>query len=266
MLIHSVQRSENVAIVRLEDPSGARMDGTVRGPFCRHARTLPATHQIANGEVTIVDPCYWTPNTPSYYHFSREDHRQGQRTAWGIRRLETHRDDLRMDGRRFVVRAIRDASMGVVDLPELRASRTALIVRAPHASLCQEASELGVLLIVELSDSTELAANLMNFARHAAVSMIVLPACATVDPKPTTDILLVAEMPSAVASIPPWADAIACTEDVAGSIDVAAKPLLVVRRRQGVATLATLRAACDQLQRDLAHRGQFAGYLIAMTR
>jgi hypothetical protein len=47
--------------------STPRIEGLITGPYCAYARTLPATYPIRSGQVSIVDPCYWTPELPFLY-------------------------------------------------------------------------------------------------------------------------------------------------------------------------------------------------------
>jgi hypothetical protein len=52
------------------------MRGTLRGPFCERARTLPAEilfrdlgpAQSGLAEAIVPDPCMWTPDLPHVYH------------------------------------------------------------------------------------------------------------------------------------------------------------------------------------------------------
>ena len=51
------------------------MRGTVRGPFCNQAQTLPAEFKFRDlgpqqggiAEVVIPDPCLWSPELPQLY-------------------------------------------------------------------------------------------------------------------------------------------------------------------------------------------------------
>src|SRR5215213_1725364 len=54
---------------------GVVLNGTLRGPFCEKARTLPAEFEFRdlsgeNGtesEALVPDPCMWTPEMPHLY-------------------------------------------------------------------------------------------------------------------------------------------------------------------------------------------------------
>jgi beta-galactosidase/beta-glucuronidase len=54
--------------------------GTLRGPYCETARTLPAefpfretkTTDAPTAEAVVPDPCLWSPDMPHMYHASVE--------------------------------------------------------------------------------------------------------------------------------------------------------------------------------------------------
>jgi hypothetical protein len=78
--------------------------GTLRGPFCEKARTLPAEFEFrdfGNGncgqvETIVPDPCMWTPEMPHVYQTDVEARRGQQLVAEyhgtiGLRRLAPRR-------------------------------------------------------------------------------------------------------------------------------------------------------------------------------
>ena len=78
--------------------------GTLRGPFCENARTLPAEFEFRdfgnrNGvqvETVVSDPCMWTAEMPHLYQADIEARRGGQLIAEyhgtiGLRRLAPRR-------------------------------------------------------------------------------------------------------------------------------------------------------------------------------
>jgi hypothetical protein len=186
--------------------------------------------------------------------------------CWGMRRLEVHRDDLRLDGRRYVIRAIEDQGLGVADLPELRELAGALLSRDPDETLCQEASELGVLLIVELNVELDSESQLRGWSRYPAVCIGVGTDPSIVGPRVAHDIIRAVNCHAGNATLPTGADVVICTEsDVTRIVrqTESGKPILV-RRQHGGGSPRELRAECDRLQRDLAPFGQFAGYVITV--
>lgn len=67
-------------------PTSARLSGVVHGPYSERARTLPATFDLQpSGEdrlqVTIVDPCYSTPELDMHYEVELELTFGGKRIA-----------------------------------------------------------------------------------------------------------------------------------------------------------------------------------------
>src|SRR5215813_1945525 len=92
-------------IARYVGPSAdIRLQGTLRGPFCERARTLPAElafHKTgdASGETAeaiVPDPCMWTPEMPHLYQADVEALRGSEIVAEyhgpvGLRRLAPRR-------------------------------------------------------------------------------------------------------------------------------------------------------------------------------
>jgi hypothetical protein len=67
-----------VVYARLPRPSGESnltLTGTIRGPRCLHAQTLPATWQLADlgpgptllARALVTEPCFWSPDLPAVY-------------------------------------------------------------------------------------------------------------------------------------------------------------------------------------------------------
>jgi hypothetical protein len=101
IIVGDVSDVEARVYVRYDGPEpGIRLGGTLRGPFCKNARTLPAEvafRQIENvakvqAEAVVPDPCMWTPELPHVYEVNVEA-RQGERVidtfhgTIGLRRL-----------------------------------------------------------------------------------------------------------------------------------------------------------------------------------
>jgi hypothetical protein len=92
-------------VARYLGPSiGIELRGTLRGPFCEHARTLPAElafhktggSSAAGAEAIVPDPCMWTPEMPHLYQADVEAIRGNEIVAEyhgpvGIRRLAPRR-------------------------------------------------------------------------------------------------------------------------------------------------------------------------------
>ena len=59
-----------------QDQESVVLRGTLRGPFCERARTLPAEYAFRDlgpakpglAEVVVTDPCLWSEDLPHVYH------------------------------------------------------------------------------------------------------------------------------------------------------------------------------------------------------
>jgi hypothetical protein len=91
-------------IARYLGPStDIQLQGTLRGPFCDQARTLPAElvfHKAGDtntaAEAIVPDPCMWTPEMPHLYQADVEALRGNEVVAEyhgpvGLRRLAPRR-------------------------------------------------------------------------------------------------------------------------------------------------------------------------------
>ena len=131
--------------------NASAVEGSIRGPFSKYARTLPSTTAIRLGRCKIVDPCYWTPSTPFLYEVTVSGDTGSEcktQFMWGIRRCLPHRNDLILNGKRFVFRAIKPASMDI-DLTELRELSSGLVLSHTDEKLCELASESGVMIFFD---------------------------------------------------------------------------------------------------------------------
>jgi hypothetical protein len=70
-------------------PTPIVIKGTLRGPFCETARTLPAEFRFHNlgptqpgrAKVVVPDPCIWSPELPHLYQVDVEARRDGELVA-----------------------------------------------------------------------------------------------------------------------------------------------------------------------------------------
>lgn len=254
MNIFCTERTQSIARIRFVDPSGGRIQGSIRGPVCRHSRTLTSKQTICDGEVAVVDPCYWTPKLPFRYDVQLQvETANGQQELefpFGIRGCIPHRDTLRVEGKGAVVRAIEPSDPANADLADLRESLTAMVVQ--HAvcpeSVYRECSEMGVTLIVETQQAMtpELAHTLNGYP---AVFFVRAAGHIT-----GTDLL-------SIGTAEDNSDITSTQEHAAAGLQASTKPIFATRQLPGASPLE-MRAACDQLQRDLAEQRQFAGYVI----
>lgn len=254
-----------------ESPPGLELGGTLNGPSCLYADTLPSTIKFIDqgpgksllARVVLPEPCFWTPDMPHLYRATVELRRQGQALARaqrdvGIRTLGAAGRSLLLDAERWVLRAAL-ADVRLQSNPDLslwRENDLALVVRHADEALCRQASRIGVLLMAQLDalDASEFA----RLARHASVGLISLPADATVDlaGKGHNVVLAARFGPGQQFGIPAWAQ-VAMFEgqdatELALRIAASKIPAIAVRPTEDALDLAASRAACDALQRDLA--------------
>lgn len=227
----------------------------MRGPFCKYSRTLPCNFPITNGEAIVVDPCYWTPTLPFRYEVKVKvqtaEGTSEHEFLWGIRRCLPQKNQLRLDGKGTVIRAIEPAD-GHIDLAELRSLSSSLLTHQPlEPAVYQQASELGV-MVIDASPSVLDSQDRTVVQRETSVhfrSSVPLP----------TDIVSLSRYPKVDGRV------VLIEEEELPSFDFATfqRPVFV-ERRIAPASLADMRKTCDWLQRDLAGLGQFAGYLVSL--
>jgi len=189
----------------------------------------------------------------------------------GIRALGVRGDKLLLEGRPWVIRGAERAVLPPAELSEWRAADLAMVVEAPSDDLCDDASRQGAWLLARVEgQSADLPAELRRLARWPCVAAIVLdtdlmlPDSAVRSPR---NVLLAQRRgPGAVFAPTIWADVIACEasdpEQIAGRSAGVPLPIIAQCRGRWHDDLAAARRACDELQRALAGRGEFAGYLV----
>lgn len=268
-----------------------RLGGYVSGPHCAIAQTLPAKlrltdlgrsddprsrHRLLAG-AQIPDPCFWSPRLPSRYkvHVELRDGNRCVETSdrWlGIRHLGTRGRNLFLEGKRWVVRGVAWKAADEPDLNRWREVSAALITDNPDEGLCQEASCAGVLVIARVFQSPGGAAEEVRAAsRWPALGVALVDQDATVgdDLKQAAPNILWAQYSSLDHPATPrgWADVV--VREVgdpavfANEVRDCPRPVFALRPHPTFTSLAGARAACDQLQRDLAPYVDVAGYLVA---
>ncbi|MCH8923371.1 MAG: hypothetical protein IIA67_09530 [Planctomycetes bacterium] len=272
-------------------PDGCTLGGWIYGPSCEYARTLPAKislHDLGDGdgllaEAVVPDACCWTPRLPFLYDVTVRLRRGEEVLAevqrpFGIRTLGARGRDLLLEGKRFVIRGGGGWRQSVA-MPQSNAweprlwhdSTMAMLVDSPSDELCRQADISGVLLIARLAGrSDDAAARLRRLGCFASVAVVILDDEAARGEnigKPRSGILLAQQIRAGGSfDLPPWADVIVCdlSQADAGEFDISQVtcPVLMYRGADSPTSPQQARAACDQLQRDLAPLGQFAGYLV----
>lgn len=268
--------------------------GIVRGPRCSRGSTLPASYrlvgQVSNlskgesgqvenlsyvrAQALVTEPIFWSPDWPALYDVTVELRRgsavveTATRTI-GLRPLAVAGRNLVFGGKTWVLRAIRSEAPSEAILRQCREHAAALL--APAESLDEkrltQASEQGVLVIAEIAGGSA-EAELSRLSRYAAVAIGVLPpGCGAVRSAAPGNILLAHHLVQG-QSEPPPDDArlvLGKVTDAATFADwgrTLTRPVIAFRPLPLLVEIATARAECDRLQRDLAPYGQFAGYIV----
>ena len=256
---------------------GLQLSGTLTGPTCAYAATLPATSKLVDrgpggpplAEAVVPEPCFWTPEMPHWYQV-RVQLQQGGKLLFetvrifGIRPLGAAGTRLRFDAKNWVLRGVTTEELTESVLQEAHEADAALIIRDPSDQVCEAASRIGVLLAAEL-ETAELA-GFRRLSRWPAVGIASLPAGAAPRLDGLRHNLLLAERFAAGERVAPspWADLAICDVMGEGGLEVGELKIPMIARRAlpSWRSLAEARSGCDRLQGDLAHVGQFAGYIV----
>jgi hypothetical protein len=265
-------------------PEGCTLSGSLYGPSCPYARTLPARIALKDagpGETLLArcivpDPCFWSPALP-YLYQATVTLRCGERELAtierpvGLQRFCVSGTDLRLDGRRSVIRGVRRATFDDRPHEQWREASAAMVVDDPGESLCEQCSRDGVLLIavVRASKPEVIAKELARLGNWPAVGVAVLGSDVQIDGEVAVlaGNMLLAQRLEGLGPIrlAPWAKLAFCEVGVQNRLPTGVEhnvPVLAFRAAADLATVSDARAACDQLQRDLAPAGDFAGYLV----
>jgi hypothetical protein len=281
----------------LSPDDGWTISGTVRGPECAIARTLPATIRMTDagpGEgllarTVVPDPCGWSPELPAIYRVTVELHQHGDDVAsaqrsLGLRMLGPRGRSLYLEGRRWVMRGMCRNEVEPADLAAWREAVAVMSVADPDDALCEAASSQGVLLAVRLTRDTDACiSELKRLSCFPAVAVAIIERPNVEGEKlrvegeklrvegeklrrAAPNILLAAYVSvDAEPIVPPWAQAVVCEvadpSGFASRLAQAMCPVIAYRPLGRVLPLSEARGACDHLQRDLAPFGDFAGYL-----
>jgi hypothetical protein len=268
---------------RPPDDAGLTLTGLVRGPRCLHAQTLPAMFPMVDlgpgptllARTVVPEPTFWSPELPAIYDVTVNLQRGDEllasaRFEIGLRSFGVRGRDFVLAGKRWVLRGVMPSST-TATLPRAWHDASAVFV-ASWSDLADdqlaEASQFGALAVVELAAGG--AHEIRRLARHPAVALAVqqhdFPSgMKRADVPP--NILLGQRMGDGDRVIrQPWADVLLVESTVAELLAritaLGDLPVVVVRPLAQSLPIDDARAACDQLQRDLAPLGQFAGYIV----
>ena len=255
-------------------PAGATITGTLTGPRCRLATTLPTTPPFrplagegrAAARAIVTEPSFWTPELPNLYEVVAEARTTAgvcvaTRRLVGLRRLGVRGRSIWLDGRRWVPRG-RAVSNEAFDPARFRAEQLTALISDPTPEVCAAADAIGVPIVARLSDEADtqtLLGRVAALAQHPAAVMAVVPRqhVAAIGASRSTGTMLVAvEVDAAEQPPPSLAPGVQC---LVARIAPGATPLDAWRdHAPGVPIVAwregsgERRRACDALQADLA--------------
>jgi hypothetical protein len=261
-------------------PGTVPPQGTLRGPQCQYANTLPVTvpFKPAVGgrsplsEAWIADPCFWTPAMPFLYSYQLErDGRSVEKGDLGIRRFGASGTNLLFERKRWVLRGAMPERLSPDVLPAWHDAALAAVVERPSDSLCAAASRVGVLIVADLSRTAhDVADQLKMLRRWPAVAAVIVSAAEVAPLRSLARNVLFAQCFSPGETLAPadQIDFVFCqVEDVRSfAAQIASCRLPIIAQRSVASSRDPLaaRAQCDRLQRDLAAGGlDVAGYVVS---
>lgn len=273
----------------------ARLSGTLVGPHCRRATTLPAVARVTDlgptpaasaapatapavGRAIVTEPAYWTPDLPAVYRLELEamlgpDARRLDPVMIGLRRFGVRGRSLWLDGRRWVPRGVACAA-AEFDTGSLRDAAATAVLREPDDAALAAADAAGVAVIALVNRVDDAAAaRIASWAMHPAVMLAVVPAATTAaavtalaaSVRGVKGTLLLAQVVAGATPPPTQPDGLDC---LVVSLDHAGLPhegwreppaLPLLAWRQAGVPFGDRRRACDMLQADLAAWGCGAG-------
>jgi hypothetical protein len=266
------------------DDAGLSLVGQVRGPRCLHAETLPMTASLVDlgpgptllARAVLPEPCFWSPDLPAIYDVTVKLQRGTQivatvRREIGLRSLGVRGSHLAFEGKHWILRGVSMASTTVKLPREWHDASAALVLNDAAPQPLGEASQWGALAVVVIAEHGEKAVSrLRELTQHPAVAIAVVAGQLPEDFKKSAVVpnLLLAEPIENDGAAPPsaWADLLLVSADDTDSLsslsNSSQQPILVQRPLSASLELPIARLTCDELQRDLASIGQFAGYIV----
>ena len=268
---------------RFDSASEWSLAGTVRGPRCLHAQTLPAMARLVDlgagpthlARATVTEPVFWSPELPAIYDVTVKLQRAGETVATvqrelGLRSLGPRGRSLTLDGKRYVIRGISTKSAKEPLARAWHEATAVLFTEDLQAERLAEASQWGALVAVEVGEGADLLERLRMLARLPAVGMVAVEGELPADFQKlevAPNLLMaqvVADRWSGEAAV--WADVVVVDihdlEPMGRLASRLDKPIIARRRLPEALTIDEARSACDRLQRELAAIGQFAGYVV----
>jgi hypothetical protein len=194
------------------------------------------------------------------------------RQTFGLRRWGAQRGNLRLDGKRIVLRGAAVGRVAPQDLLLAQQHDAALLLSHPSDDLCDEASGLGVPLILDLRrNQSDLATTLRRLAWQPAALVLLIDEALPPYFIPTNSVFIARAISADAADPFPGGGISAHAlvielrtgERPPDWVAWSPMPVIVVRRGSPCADLREARAACDRLQAELAPEFNLAGYFVS---
>ena len=275
-----------------------RITGTLVGPQCERATTLPITVPLTAipsvaaagcepiARAILTEPSYWTPELPNLYRLQAQlmDGTSLLETCdclVGLRRLGVRGRSFWLESRRFVLRGMA-ADGNHLEATALHEAGAAAVIVNPTLDVCERADRSGVAIAAILPefptasfDLVSRLAHIAAWARHPSVVLVVIPRpfelesvqqLATQAQKMKGTMLLGLEVDGTAPPprvLPKEIDFLAVCLPPATLPDAQWREhthgIPLVARRPDVLHSAGHRSDCDQLQAALAAWGMAAG-------
>jgi hypothetical protein len=275
--------NEHVAHVYARLPTSSdgshRITGKLRGPMNYYAQTLPANtpwKDLGPGDSTlaraiVTDPCSWSPESPALYQAQIQCSTSAgtvvtqTQAELGIVRFGAQERRFRLAGKRWILRGIY-GDIQSDDLPRWREQATTRVVPTFDASFLADASRRGLAVVMDLSHVSDFSFELLlRIARFPCVLMVVVARDTQLPATWRSRVpnLLFAQACTGEDELQPWADVawVDVATHIPSHLNSCTSPVVAVRQQRHP-SFSSARAACDQLQADLAPLGQFAGYVV----
>lgn len=265
------------------DPGrGWRLEGTVSGPYSAYARTLPATSRLMElgpgtsllARAAVPDPCTWSALAPCLYRIQVAI-QEGPRTIasyvreLAFRRLGTVGRDLRLEGKRWVLRGVATSSSDAQNPGDWRTAEASLWTADLNDAVGSATARDGVLVVADVRHANNAVEQLRDLAHWPSVAVVVLDrnvAGAGLQQVAPNVILAQAFEVGERIELASWAQLAVCfvgdIAEFARRIQGLALPLIACRPLPEPVGVVDARAACDRLQRDLARHCDLAGYIV----
>lgn len=268
--------------------AGTALAGTIRGPHLAGTSTLPAGFHFRDlgpgksilAEAIVTEPAFWTPRSPYLYAIHLELQRRGQFVAEaereiGLRPLGTKKNSFYLSGKRWVLRGVAGDPIDAGHVPKWIQAWAVPCTESPSEVLCQEASRQGLPLVAIVPANTiNRSGEIRRLSNWPAVVLAILEGSTEVCPEVTAskgNLLLAQRCPDDgielnESSVDAVIVSAANLERVAAVMENCEKPMVLWRHESDCRNLEEARRACDVLQRDFAPVGDFAGYVVDLSK